>query len=228
MRKFPYVTGALLLLTGALQAGERVVLTTGFELRADRHEVEGNTVRIFSGSGVTELPQTLIAEYKLEEYTAPNPETAKTEAKALEQSQPAKAFDPRQLIRELVEKKNLPKELIALIESVIRQESGFRADAISPKGAIGLMQLMPGTAKVLGVDPHDPEQNLEAGARYLVDLLVKYADRDDQVLRALAAYNAGPGAVDKYHGIPPYRETRDYVRRVVQNYLSLQRKATGG
>ncbi len=80
------------------------------------------------------------------------------------------------------------------------------------------MQLMPGTARVLGANPHDPVQNVDAGTRYLRELLARYENDDDQVARAIAAYNAGPGAVDKYHGVPPYRETHDYVRRVLKNY----------
>jgi soluble lytic murein transglycosylase-like protein len=81
------------------------------------------------------------------------------------------------------------------------------------------MQLMPGTAEQLHVDPHDPKQNVEGGTAYLRALLAKYGDRDDQVARAVAAYNAGPGAVDRYNGIPPYRETREYVVRVLTEYL---------
>jgi soluble lytic murein transglycosylase-like protein len=90
-------------------------------------------------------------------------------------------------------------------------ESAFQIDAVSPKGAIGLMQLMPETAQLLGADPHDPAQNVDAGVRYLRDLLNKY---DGGLWRALAAYNAGPAAVDKYHWVPPYRETIDYVNRI--------------
>ena len=84
---------------------------------------------------------------------------------------------------------------------------------------MGLMQLMPGTARELGADPLIPEQNVEAGTKYLHDLLEKYCDKDDQVARAVAAYNAGPGAVDKYNGVPPYLETQGYVRRVLRDYL---------
>src|SRR6202035_663862 len=97
----------------------------------------------------------------------------------------------------------------------VKAESGYNTAALSPKGAIGLMQLMPGTAQVFNADPHDPAQNVEAGAAYLRELLIKY---DGDARRALAAYNAGPGAVDKYNGVPPYAETQTYIERVLRNY----------
>jgi soluble lytic murein transglycosylase-like protein len=99
-----------------------------------------------------------------------------------------------------------------LIEAVARQESGLRDTAVSPAGAIGLMQLMPATARALGVDPRDADQNLMGGARYLGGLIRRY---DGDLTLALAAYNAGPGAVDRHGGVPPYRETRLYVRAVL-------------
>ena len=103
----------------------------------------------------------------------------------------------------------------AFVESVAQVESGFRPDAVSPTGALGVMQLMPGTAKSLGADPHDTAQNIDAGTRLLRDLLVKY---EGDVVKALAAYNAGEGAVDKYRGVPPYNETRWYVKKVIDAY----------
>jgi soluble lytic murein transglycosylase-like protein len=106
-----------------------------------------------------------------------------------------------------------------LVRSVMARESGFHPEAVSPKGAIGLMQLMPETAGELGVDPNDPAQNADAGARYLRDLLARY---DWQLWNALAAYNAGPGAVDKYKGVPPYRETIDYVSRIEKDRQKAQ------
>jgi len=106
------------------------------------------------------------------------------------------------------------------VRSVAAVESAYRTAAISPKGAIGLMQLMPATAAELGANPHDPSQNADAGARYLRQLLLKYKDTPDPVRLALAAYNAGPGAVDKYRNIPPYRETQQYVERVLRKYLA--------
>ena len=110
----------------------------------------------------------------------------------------------------------------AFIKSIIAAESGFAPGAVSPKGAVGLMQLMPATAREFGADPAVPEQNVDAGAHYLSWLMRRYAKRRDQFRRAIAAYNAGPGAVERYHGIPPYRETRAYVARVLRFFKKYQ------
>ncbi len=100
----------------------------------------------------------------------------------------------------------------ALVRAVIHAESGFSPRARSPKGAIGLMQLMPGTAREVGViDPHSPAQNIRGGVRYLAGLLARF---QNNITLATAAYNAGPGAVEKYSGVPPYAETQAYVQRV--------------
>lgn len=96
----------------------------------------------------------------------------------------------------------------------------MKTNAVSPKGAIGVMQLMPGTAQVLGADANDVQQNIDAGTRLLRELLIRY---NGDVVKALAAYNAGSGAVDRYQGLPPFPETQSYVDKVIRNY-----KANGG
>ncbi len=122
------------------------------------------------------------------------------------------------LLQELCEKYQVDPDLA---RAVMRCESGGNPNAVSSAGAIGLMQLMPGTARGLGVDPKDPRRNLEGGIKYLAQLADKY---DGDYMKTLAAYNAGSGRVDSYGGVPPFPETQRYV----QNVLALYRKYSRG
>ena len=203
-------------------AGELAVLQNGFRIRAERHETIGDTVRLFTSQGTVEVSASNIAGFEVEEYVAPPPASpVKMEAVVApeQKAQPS----AKELLEQAASVHGLRPEFV---QSVAAAESGFRQTAVSPKGAVGLMQLMPETARELGANPHDAAENAEAGARYLKQLLLKYAHTSDPVRLALAAYNAGPGAVDKYGRIPPYRETQEYVERVLRRYLA-ELKANG-
>jgi soluble lytic murein transglycosylase-like protein len=200
-----FVTVAL-----AAQAGEFVVLSNGFRIHADSHSSDGPVIRLQTNQGVIEIQANTVAAFEQEEYTPPSAQPALVPASPV----PA-VLTPRELITQAALRAGLPP---AFVQSVARAESGYRQDAVSPKGAIGLMQLMPGTAAALNADPLNAAQNAEAGAKYLRDLLDRYKSDPHQVSKAVAAYNAGPGAVDKYDGIPPYAETIQYVNRVLKQY----------
>lgn len=196
----------------AAQAGEFVVLSNGFRIHADSHTSDGAVIRIQTSQGVIEIPASNVASFEEEEYTPSAAPSVAVPAPAPETHPEA---TPQELVTRAALHVGLPP---AIVHSIARAESGYREGAVSPKGAIGLMQLMPKTAADLNADPNDPEQNAEAGAKYLRDLLVKYENDPHQVSKAVAAYNAGPAAVDKYHGIPPYPETIQYVNRVLKEY----------
>jgi soluble lytic murein transglycosylase-like protein len=139
------------------------------------------------------------------------------------EQRPENPVDTRALILGAAEKHRVPA---AFVKSIMAAESNFNCDAISPKGAIGLMQLMPKTAKDYGADASIPEQNVDAGTRYLRVLMDKYGRYGNSLPRVIAAYNAGPGMVDRYHGVPPFRETRRYVVRVLQFLRRFQKERT--
>jgi len=199
------------------QAGEFVVLSNGFRIHADSHIADGSVIRLQTSQGAIEIQASTVAAFEPEDYTAP----ALTPAPVAPAAAPPIVLTPQELVTRAAVHAGLPP---AIVHSIARAESGYREDAVSPKGAIGLMQLMPKTAAELDADPRDPEQNAEAGARYLRDLLQKYENDPHQVSKAVAAYNAGPAAVDKYHGVPPYPETIQYVNRVLKQYEKEQAK----
>jgi soluble lytic murein transglycosylase-like protein len=196
-------------------AGEYAVLANGFRVHADRHEVDGTRIRLYSDGGFTQIPANAIVSFEQEEVVAPPPALPAAAAPATVETVPPAPSTPAELAAHAAKKYALPE---SFVRSVMNAESGLHPDALSPKGAIGLMQLMPETARELGVNPKNPKENAEGGAQYLRDLLAKYEGDPDQVLLALAAYNAGPAAVEKYHGVPPYRETREYILRVLKNW----------
>lgn len=208
------LAAAALLLATQVQAEQVFLLTTGYSLVAERHERIGDRTRLHSSDGgVTELPTALIAKIE---------ERASVPSLAIE-AQPETAAHSEPLIEEIVAAESATNRLHPeLLYSVIAAESNFNPKALSAKGAIGLMQLMPGTAAELQVDPHDPAENVQGGAQYLRFLLNKYAGSKDQLVRAIAAYNAGPAAVDRYNGIPPYAETQNFVSRVLKRFLALE------
>ena len=150
--------------------------------------------------------------FRLQNTSFDIPQTTKTSF-----SSPVPAYTREQLgniVSNISAKYNVDEKLVT---AVIRQESGFNPKAKSKAGAMGLMQLMPATARGLGVkDPYNPVQNIEGGVKYLSNLLKKY---NGNIVLALAAYNAGSGAVDKYSGVPPYKETQNYVKSILANYL---------
>src|SRR6202167_562023 len=194
-------------------AGEYAVLAGGARLSADRHESDGGKVTLFNKAGSTEMDASQVVAFEQEDYLPPSQGPASAPPPPpLSTSPSVKPASMTELVDTAARKYGLPP---AFVRAVVAVESGYQADAVSPKGAIGLMQLMPGTARELGADPKIPEQNVDAGTRYLRDLLLKY---DNQAYHALAAYNAGPGAVDKYHGVPPYRETQNYILSVLRNW----------
>ena len=216
----------LLLLSSCLaaSAGEYAILSNGFRIHADSHSLDGALVKLQTPQGVIELPANSVSRFEREEYTPPPP-APPAPPPTVAASEADREVTPQELVTRAAYRAGLPP---AIVHSVARAESAYHPEAVSPKGAIGLMQLMPGTAATLNADPHDPAQNADAGAMYLRQLLEKYEGDPHQVSKAVAAYNAGPAAVDRYNGVPPYRETRQYVNRVLRQYEKEQKKKSSG
>ena len=190
----------LLLAPGTGARAEIALLSSGLTLKLDSHRFEeGAVVLLLKGGGEVGVPlgavRGFVPDEVLDEVTVPA------------------GGDLREIAAAAARRHGLDP---ALVMAVVSVESGFRPEAVSPKGAQGLMQLMPRTAASLGVaDALDPAQNLDGGARHLGQLLALYGG---DLTRALAAYNAGQGAVQRHGGVPPYRETQAYVKKVLERY----------
>ncbi|HEY7512770.1 MAG TPA: lytic transglycosylase domain-containing protein [Vicinamibacteria bacterium] len=202
------LTAALLALAPAARA-EIALLANGQTFKVSGHRAEGDLVWLsLRAGGEIALPSTQIRGY------VPDEVVEEVERAA---ASPDGLAGLRRLATDTARRHGLDPALVLAVAGV---ESAFETRAVSAKGAQGLMQLMPGTAKDLGVaDPFDPAANLDGGTRYLRELLAKY---DGDVTKALAAYNAGPGAVARHQGVPPYKETRDYVKKVLRRYQAAQ------
>jgi len=198
------MAATLLLLTGTVFAVEIAELRNGFTIPHRTRETRADQVRLYlddQRKSFVDVPSAEIEGYS----SAPDPQPAPDTAKSSKST--------GQIVSEAADKNGVDSDFI---QSVIRQESSGNANAVSRAGARGLMQLMPATATHLGVkNSFSPEQNVHGGTRYLKELLERY---NGDAVKALAAYNAGPAAVDRYNGVPPYRETRQYVQRIVRDY----------
>ncbi len=223
-------------------AAERVSLQNGFALRCDHHATVNGNTRVFLSAGednYIDLPPQQIAAFETVPDLPPpapaatarvpqvsplrpgNPSTSglNPSAQTLKTApppHPPAALNPADLA-EMLSRAGADHNLdVDLLASLVKAESNGNTRALSRAGAAGLMQLMPSTANDLGVhDRFEPGQNVRGGSAYLDALLTRY---HDSLALALAAYNAGPAAVDKYHGIPPYAETRAYVARVIHEF----------
>jgi soluble lytic murein transglycosylase-like protein len=211
------------------QAADLAVLRNGNSIRHEHRQVVGQITRLYlsdAASGYIEIPTDQILRF--EHDTAPAPVLSKPQLPAPQSApsqlgvvNPKTSVPPRslnradldQMIGGAGDRHQIDPDFI---NSVIRAESGFKPRAVSKKGAQGLMQLMPQTASQLGVaNPFDPNANVEGGTKYLRELLEKY---HFDVVKALAAYNAGPKRVDRYRGVPPYYETQAYIARIIKDF----------
>ena len=207
MRKI--LIAALLLIASAF-AADNAFLRNGFSIRHERHEVlaDGDTTRLYISAEKPDFIDVRTADIASFESVPADPVIPPPPS-----VEPPKPQTLADIVREASDKTLLDEDLLY---SVIQAESAANPKAVSPKGAQGLMQLMPQTARGLGVtNSLDPRSNVDGGSRYLHAMLVRF---NFDLVKALAAYNAGPEAVVQYNGVPPYRETRLYVARIIKDY----------
>ena len=224
MKLFAQLTVIAGLLCGVAHAADLAILRNGNSIRHERRQVIGSVTRLYlsaSDSGYIEIPTDQIERFEKDTTpiatTAPDvlrsqlsPQPTGTQHASLP---PISRTDLNQVVAGAGARHQIDPDFIS---SVIRAESGFHQNAVSRKGAQGLMQLMPGTASQMGVqNSFDPNANVEGGTKYLRELLEKY---NYDPVKALAAYNAGAKRVDQYHGVPPYYETQAYIARIIRDY----------
>ena len=214
-------------------AGEVAVLKNGFSIRHERREIVGDVTRLYvsaDGASFVDVPTAEIEHFEAAPQEAASgsrlsasgsplsgsgksPLLANYARNGAPSTPTAGPLDLNEVVNSASGRYRLDPDLV---NSVIKAESGFKVRAISPKGAQGLMQLMPGTASQLGVpNAFDPQANVEGGTKYLRQLLERY---NFDLVKALAAYNAGPQRVEQFGGVPPYYETRAYVARIVRDF----------
>ncbi len=215
------VVALFAVLAGTAHGADFALLRNGFSLPFERRLVMQDTTRLYlsaKGNDYVDIPTDQIVAIEKDSSPAPA-RTGQPSAKPV--SAPAGQLSLMDLVNWASDRHLIDADLIT---SVIDAESGFQPRAVSPKGAEGLMQLMPETASRLGVkNVFDPAANIDGGTRYLRELLDRY---HYDMVKALAAYNAGPERVERYRGVPPYRETRAYVARVIRTFN--RKKLAGG
>jgi soluble lytic murein transglycosylase-like protein len=213
VKQFFQVAVLFTLLSAAALAADSAVLRNGFSIRHERRQVIGTITRLYIGgddSSFVDIATAEIDHFEAASADAPAPAPRHQDLPQLTATHPV---DIDEVINTASGIYRLDPDLV---NSVIRAESGFKVRAVSPKGAQGLMQLMPQTASQLGVqNAFDPQANVEGGTRYLRELLERY---NFDLIKALAAYNAGPQRVEQYNGVPPYSETKAYVARIVRDF----------
>jgi len=217
-RKWIQCAVLALLASAPAVATDQAILRNGFAIRHERRAVIGANTRLYLGNDNTSYVDVPTAEIDhFEQDLTPTPAPATATSTAPLPANPTPQVKSQLSIADAVTGSSQRYHLDPdLVNSVIRAESAFNPRAVSNKGAQGLMQLMPQTANNLGVrNAFDPETNVDAGTRYLRELLEHY---NFDLIKALAAYNAGPHRVEQYGGVPPYRETHAYVSRIIRDF----------
>lgn len=208
-RWFTAWMGMLVVLVPSAWGLEAVRLKNGFEFTVKSHQASGQNVRFETASGTIEVRSSEVAS--IERFADGQQGLVRQPASNV----PQRWLTLLEQLNAAAEKQGNAPEFRRLVRSIATVESGLNPTAVSPKGAIGLMQLMPETARILGVRAQDVEQNALGGAKLLAQLLELY---HYDAVKAIAAYNAGERAVQRYGGVPPYAETQNYVRKVLRVY----------